>query len=134
MARPKLKRTILNPPIMEGFRPFGIAATNLEPVILLFEEYEAMRLTDYNGFTQLESADQMNVSRPTFTRIYEKARRSIAKAFVEGKAIFIEGGDYHTKDFWYRCDSCQELNISQSEINCCFKCGSESLRILNARM
>jgi predicted DNA-binding protein (UPF0251 family) len=117
---------------MEGFRPFGIAAVHLEPVILLFEEYEAMRLTDYNGLTQQESADQMNVSRPTFTRIYEKARRSIAKAFVEGKAIFIEGGDYHTDDFWYRCDSCMELNISQTDLKCCCKCGSESLRRLNA--
>src|SRR5659263_428512 len=92
MARPKLKRTMLNPPVMEGFRPFGIAVTDLERVVLLYQEYEAIRLTDYRGLTQQESAQQMNIPRPTFTRIYEKARRSIAKAFVEGKAIFIEGG------------------------------------------
>ena len=35
----------------------------------------------------------MNVSRPTLTRIYENARRTIAKALVEGKMIFIEGGN-----------------------------------------
>ena len=134
MARPKLKRTMLNPPVMEGFRPFGIAVTDLEPVVLLYEEYEAMRLTDYRGLTQLESAEQMNISRPTFTRIYEKARRSIAKAFVEGKAIFIEGGDYHSDDFWYRCDSCLKLNISQVESNQCRYCGSGSVRRLNEKV
>jgi len=122
---------MLNPPVMEGFRPFGIAVTDLEPVILLYEEYEAMRLTDYEALTQQASADMMNVSRPTFTRIYEKARRSIAKAFVEGKAVFIEGGDFHTEDCWYRCDRCLELNVSKAEIKCCRYCGSESLRMLN---
>jgi predicted DNA-binding protein (UPF0251 family) len=116
---------------MEGFKPFGIPITDLEPVILLFEEYEAIRLSDYEGLTQVQSAEQMNVSRPTFTRIYEKARRSIAQAFVEGKAIFIEGGNYHTDDCWYRCDNCMKLNISQAETNTCNYCHSSTLRRLN---
>ena len=84
---------------MEGFKPFGIPILNLDPVILLYEEHESIRLMDYEGLTQEQSAEIMDVSRPTFTRIYEKARRSIAKAFVEGKAIFIEGGNYHTNDW-----------------------------------
>ena len=33
---------------------------------------------------------------------------TIAKAFVEGKAIFIEGGNYHTEECWYRCDKLYE--------------------------
>ena len=131
MSRPKLKRIISNPPVMEGFRPFGIASNDLDPVVLLYEEYEAVRLTDYDGLTQQASSVQMNISRPTFTRIYEKARRSIAKAFVEGQAIFIEGGDYHTDDCWYRCDKCLKLNISPVEIKYCNYCGVESLRRLN---
>lgn len=131
MSRPKNRRTVENPPIMEGFKPFGIPMSDLEPVILLFEEYEAMRLTDYEGLTQEQSAERMNVSRPTFTRIYEKARRSIAKAFVEGKAVFIEGGNYHTDDYWYRCDACLKVNISPSKTdNCCY-CQQDSLRLLN---
>lgn len=36
---------------------------------------------------QEQAAECMNVSRPTLTRIYEAARKAIAKAFVEGKAI-----------------------------------------------
>jgi predicted DNA-binding protein (UPF0251 family) len=116
---------------MEGFKPFGIPMKDLEPVILLFEEYEAMRLADYEGLTQEEASIQMNVSRPTFTRIYAKARASISKAFVEGKAIFIEGGDYQTDDCWYRCEQCMKLNISTQAISRCVYCESEELRNLS---
>ena len=131
MPRPKRNRTIVNPPLMEGFRPFGIPMTDLEPVILLYEEYESIRLSDYEGLTQEQSAERMNVSRPTFTRIYEKARRTSAMAFVEGKAIFIEGGTYHTDDCWYRCDNCMKLIICQTEANTCNYCHSKTLRRLN---
>ena len=131
MPRPKRKRIVGNPPVMEGFKPFGIPMTDLEPVILLYEEYESIRLCDYERLTQEQSAERMNVSRPTFTRIYEKARQAIAQAFVEGKAIFIEGGNYHTEDCWYKCVNCQKLNVSQIEITCCKYCQSEALRRLN---
>ena len=131
MSRPKRKRLIVKPPIMEGFKPFGIPMTDLEPVILLYEEYESIRLSDYEGFTQEQSAEKMNVSRPTFTRIYEKARRTIAQAFVEGKAIFIEGGNYHTDDCWYRCEKCLKLTISKVETKSCNYCQSNTLRRIN---
>jgi uncharacterized protein len=134
MPRPKLKRMIGNPPVMEGFKPFGIPMTDLEPVILLFEEYESIRLADYEGMTQVQASVEMNVSRPTFTRIYEKARRTIAKAFVEGKAIFIEGGDYHTNDCWYRCENCMKLNILPCESDTCNYCHSKTLRKLNKKI
>jgi len=119
---------------MEGFKPFGIPMINLEPVILLYEEYEAIRLADYEGLTQEQAAGQMNVSRPTFTRIYEKARCTIAKAFVEGKAIFIEGGDFQTDNCWYRCENCQKLNIVPCDTDTCNYCHSKSLRRLNRKM
>ena len=131
MPRKKRSRKILHPPIMEGFKPFGVPMTELEPVILLYEEYEAIRLTDYEGLIQVAAADEMNVSRPTFTRIYEKARQSIAKAFVEGKAIFIEGGDYHTDDHWYKCEACMKLNIENEPVSACHYCQSDNLRKLN---
>ena len=130
MPRPKKKRLISHPPMMEEFKPFGIPITDLEPVVLFFEEFEAIRLLDYMGMTQAEAAKEMAVSRPTLTRIYEKARRTIASALFEGKAIFIEGGDYHTDEFWYRCETCQKLLISDKEIFGCSYCGSETIRPL----
>ncbi len=116
--------------MMEGFKPFGIPVTDLEPVILLFEEYETIRLLDYMGMTQFQAAEEMSVSRPTLTRIYEKARRTIAEAFVDGKAIFIEGGDYHTDGFWYRCEACFKLLIGKAELTSCNYCESEQIRPL----
>jgi predicted DNA-binding protein (UPF0251 family) len=95
---------------MEGFSPFGIAAGHAgESVTLLFEEYEAIRLTDYEGLTQEQAAERMQVSRPTFTRIYEQARKTVAVAFVEGKTIVISGGDAHFDRKWYRCRKCHKL-------------------------
>ena len=131
MSRPKRKRLVNHPPLMDGFKPFGIPMKLLEPVILLYEEYESIRLCDYEGLTQEQAAERMQISRPTLTRIYDKARKTIAKAFVEGKAIFIEGGDYHTEDFWYRCGDCLKLNISKKARKECNYCQSESLKSLN---
>jgi len=131
MPRPKRHRIVSSPPLMEGFKPFGIPIKDLEPVILLYEEFESIRLSDYEGLKQVESAERMKVSRPTFTRIYEKARRNIAQALIEGKAIFIEGGNYHTNDYWYKCKSCSKLNISKIETHSCSYCRSDSLRVLN---
>jgi uncharacterized protein len=133
MPRPKKKRIVTHPPLMEGFKPFGIPITDLEPVILFFEEYEVIRLLDYLGMTQLEAAREMSVSRPTLTRIYEKARRTMAEAFVEGKAIFIAGGDFHTDEFWYRCETCHKLLICEKEIIICSYCKSDNIRPLSEK-
>ena len=89
MTRPRKSLNVTNPPLIEGFSPLGVTVADKEPVILLFEEYEAFRLLDYEGMTQFQAAEQLDVSRPALTRIYEKARRTIAEAFVEGKAIKI---------------------------------------------
>lgn len=116
---------------MEGFKPFGIPISDLEPVILFFEEYEAIRLLDYKGLTQLQAALEMAVSRPTLTRIYKKARRTIAEAMVEGKAIFIGGGDYHTDEYWYRCNACHKLLIHKQPVLSCTFCKSDQIRLLS---
>jgi predicted DNA-binding protein (UPF0251 family) len=116
---------------MEGFKPFGIPMRELESVDLLFEEYEALRLMDYENLTQEEASEKMNISRPTFTRLYDKARKSIAKAFVEGKAIIIQGGTYVTDDYWYRCGNCHETMISVRPAKNCKNCESENIVPLN---
>ncbi len=116
---------------MEGYKPFGIPMRNLESVKLLFEEFEAIRLADYENLTQEEAAEKMNISRPTFTRLYNKARKSIAKAFVEGKAIIIGGGDYITDNYWYRCRSCNETMATIKPAKSCRKCKSDDITQLN---
>jgi predicted DNA-binding protein (UPF0251 family) len=109
MARPHKSRKISNPPKMKGFRPYGIPICKIEPVILKFEEYESIRLANYDRLQQDQAAIQMNISRPTFTRIYNHALEQLAKAFVEGKVIEIEGGNYELEKEWYRCKKCFKL-------------------------
>jgi predicted DNA-binding protein (UPF0251 family) len=128
--RRRLRRINL-PPKMEGYKPFGIPMRELESVSLLFEEFEALRLADYEDLTQEEASKKMNISRPTFTRLYEKARKSIAKAFVEGKAIIIQGGTFITDDYWYRCDNCHETMVTVKPANQCRNCESGDITQLN---
>ncbi len=118
-------------PPMEGYKPFGIPMRELESVILLFEEYESIRLADYENLTQEEAALKMNISRPTFTRLYDKARKTVAKAFVEGKAIIIRGGDFVTENYWYKCQDCHETIATMKPIEHCRKCDSDKLTPLN---
>ena len=124
-------RRIKMPPKMEGYKPFGIPMRELESVDLLYEEYEALRLADYEDLTQEEAAKKMNISRPTFTRLYDKARKNIAKAFAEGKAIIIRGGTYVTDDYWYRCGDCHETMVTIKPADQCRKCDSDNITRLN---
>lgn len=95
-------------PIVKGFKPFGatVEKPELNPVILLLEEYEALRLCDYECLNHHQASVFMGVSRPTFTRIYASALRKIAAAFVEGRAISIEGGKVYFDSEWYHCADC----------------------------
>lgn len=109
MPRPKNCRRIVSPPLMTGFKPIGVPRSQIDDVILQYDEYEAIRLLDYEGLVQEEAAEMMNVSRPTLTRIYDNARKTIAKAFVEGKAIVIDGGNVDFGKMWFRCKKCNKL-------------------------
>ena len=135
MPRPKNDRKIVSPPLMQGYKPFGIPRSALNSVSLQFDEYEAIRLLDYEGLNQEQAAERMNVSRPTLTRIYEKARKTIATAFVEGKMILIEGGSVDFEQDWYRCKNCFKLIEGlENHIRCkdCKKYNPEELIPINA--
>jgi len=106
MPRPKRCRHIHRPPVASGFTPFGISSGVNGTITLLLEEFEALRLSDYEGIPQQEAADRMDVSRPTFSRIYDQARQKIARGFVEGLSIVIEGGNADFDEKWFRCKSC----------------------------
>jgi len=91
---------------MLGFKPFGAPMRENACETLLMDEYESIKLTDYQNLTQEEAAKFMDVSRPTFTRIYEVARKKVAKAFVESRVIIVEGGEVDFAQDWYKCASC----------------------------
>ncbi len=124
MPRPTRKRKIFSLPLVKGFRPFGEQQGQSETLNLLYEEYEAIKLADYNLLTQEQAAKKMNVSRPTFTRIYEKARQKIASALVEGKAIVIEGGNVllNTEAIEAESGSKYQIEFGKGGFCICLKC------------
>ena len=92
MSRPKRCRRICEYPMFWNYQTIGSCMT--ESVSLALDEYETIRLIDYNGLDQEECALQMNVSRATVANIYESARFKIADFLVNGKRIRITGGAY----------------------------------------
>lgn len=91
MPRPKKCR-------MVGFLPdnpcFHPQLKNKDEVVISIEEIESVRLYDYLEMEQDSAAESMNVSRGTFQRIINSARKKTADALIHGKTIRIDGGNY----------------------------------------
>jgi uncharacterized protein len=134
MSRPKQKRKILAPPKFMGYKPFGFYGEEREPVILVLEELESIRLMDYENLTQAEAAGIMEVSRPTLTRIYDSARQKLATAFTEARTIRIEGGSVFFDKDWYHCLYCNSTFSNPEKKNqpdLCPVCGGNKMDHLN---
>jgi len=119
---------------MSGFKPFGMPFCELSSIKLHFDEYESIKLVDYENLPQDVAAERMNISRPTLTRVYNSALKKIAKAFVEGLAIEIEGGNIEFEKEWYKCKKCYKLIQGLENHTKCKNCtsyGFEELINLN---
>ncbi len=92
MPRPSRSRRICQEPEYESFIPSGVAGR--DAVFLTLDEYEVIRLVDFEKKTHLQCAGQMDISRTTVTEIYENARFKIADCIVNGKTLRIAGGNY----------------------------------------
>ena len=90
--RPKKPRWIKCNPGERCFRPQCNPGKKLEGATLAIDEFEAIRLADLEGLTQVEVAKRMKVHRSTVSRIVASAHKKIADAFVNMKAVKIEGG------------------------------------------
>jgi predicted DNA-binding protein (UPF0251 family) len=95
MGRPPIRRVVQGLPDAVYYKPAGVPLRLLEEVVLGLDELEALRLADAAGLDQEEVGRRMGVSRQTAGRILETARRKVAEALTQGKAIRIEGGPVH---------------------------------------
>ncbi len=103
MSRPFKCRRVASMPGVTYFKPAGIPLRSLEEIRLSVEEAEALRLKDLEGLEQEQGAEKMNVSRPTFQRVLASARKKMADALLNGKAIRIEGGNFEIAHRRFRC-------------------------------
>jgi uncharacterized protein len=98
MARPKKCRCIGCSPNSSYFKPKGIPLFHLEEVRLNLDEIEAIRLADYEGLYHQDAAARMKISRQTLERILNEARRKVAEALIQGKALKLETKEIQKED------------------------------------
>lgn len=130
MARAKSPRILHDLPVVKGFRPMWMRTNYRRAVTLNLEEYEALRLIDYENKLQEEVAELMNVSRPTVTRIYESARKKLGLALVEGRTFVIEGGSVQIASHFFQCEECahrMETEPGEEAPLICIACGSDRI-------
>lgn len=112
------------------FKPRGVPMTQLEEVALSVDEFEALRLADLDGLYHDGAAERMGVSRATFGRIVEAARRKVAEALVRGKALKIGGGVVAWAGMRrFKCEACRHewsLRFGTGRPEACPSCGSDS--------
>ena len=146
MPRPRLCRRIGFRPKITYFKPAGIKITDLNESVMTVDEFESVRLKDLECLEQEECARKMNISQPTFHRLVLAARKKIADAIVNGKAIKIEGGVFEmalagTKmgrgmgrgsATMCKCSNCNWQEPKERGIPCaskkCPRCGSAIIR------
>lgn len=92
MGRPRKYRKVCKKPGCTQFAPKG-SDDITDIVVMSVDEYEVLRLIDFNSMTQEECARQMNIARTTVQKMYDEARFKIAKFIVEGSSLRIEGGE-----------------------------------------
>lgn len=92
MPRPRHFRLLTSAPVATRFVPQRVEQKQIHTVTLGLDEFEALRLADYVGLSQEEAARKMKVSRATFGRIVESARRIVVGAITQGYGLEIAGG------------------------------------------
>jgi predicted DNA-binding protein (UPF0251 family) len=73
-----------------AFKPTGVPMAGIEKITLYRDELEVLKLCDLDGLTQEEAGRRMRISRGTVQRILASARRKVASALSECKALVCE--------------------------------------------
>lgn len=90
MIKLRKKRFLRTNPKTLYFKPQGIPLRSLKEITLSSDEFEAIKLHDFDNLNQIDSAEQMQISQPTFARTLNRAYKKIAKALIESQAIKID--------------------------------------------
>jgi len=91
-GRKKKVRYIQKMPTVAVFSPRGRPGRPNE-IELKVDQYEALKLADFQGYDQLEGAQMMGISRSSFGRLLREGRKIVIDALVNGKIIRIRIGD-----------------------------------------
>ncbi|MBF7096986.1 DUF134 domain-containing protein [Alkalibacter mobilis] len=109
MPRPRKWKKVCCLPESTSYGPLDTEAQASGVIVMAVEEYETIRLIDYERLTQEECAQKMNVARGTVQKLYTDARMKISESIIDGKKLIIKGGDY-------------ELYNDNEKVNGCRRC------------
>ncbi len=129
MPRPQKERMVHQPPLFSEFKPIGVYGKMLSETKMTIDEYEAIRLADYEGLDHLQASEEMEISRSSFTRLIESARKKTAETIVKGNKLIIEGGSVHFKRNILKCAKCGymfEMRM-EKQFSSCPDCGAEDV-------
>jgi predicted DNA-binding protein (UPF0251 family) len=107
MARTEKLRSIEAPPMNFRFFPEVKDLQEDDPVIIPLDEFEAIRLSDQMKLGHREASEIMGISRPTFTRLLERARGHMAEFLVDGRSLAISGGSIRFSSHVFCCRHCR---------------------------
>jgi len=129
MPRPQFDRIVHEPPLYSHFKPTGSRGQDKKQIVLTLDEFEAFRLADQLGYTHAQAADEMEISRSTFSRLIAKARKKIADFILLGGVLTIGGGAVHFRINIIECRNCGYMFKVQldQEISACPECQSDQL-------
>lgn len=105
-------RTIRSEFPADRFVPFtsrGLQLRGNDPVIMMPDEAEALRLIDYEGLLQEEASQRMGVSRGTVWRCLDSARKKVGAMLVEGRELVISFGELGYKSGYSGSGSISEF-------------------------
>jgi uncharacterized protein len=94
MVRPRKCKMVNFEHQLRHFKPGDCKKGCFEEIVLTIDELEAMRLSFLENLSQIEGADCMGVHQSTFQRTLKRALEKVTEAFVYGKSVKIEGGNY----------------------------------------
>jgi len=105
LPRPQRCRRICREPEYVAFHAEGGRAE--EAVCLSLDEFEVLRLVDYEKLTHEQCAARMDISRTTVTEICENARHKLMESLLTGRPLQIIGGNVRICEESRRNCGCQ---------------------------
>ena len=72
------------------YKPRAISMKEVETNNIEADEFEAIRICDYEGLSQIEASVLMGISRGTVQRLLNSGRKKIVDSFLHEKAIVIK--------------------------------------------
>ncbi|MGM0508707.1 MAG: DUF134 domain-containing protein [Fusobacteriota bacterium] len=71
------------------YKPTGIKISDIKINEINLDEFEAMRLCDLDGKSQIEAGEVMGISRGTIQRLLNSGREKVIKSFLNTEGILI---------------------------------------------